>query len=52
MVQMMILSWSGTRLQHMINDENSRFFDQERKKALTVLRSHGVAHADSECGMT
>ncbi|KAJ5462250.1 hypothetical protein N7530_010455 [Penicillium desertorum] len=46
--QMMVLSWSGTRLQHIINDENSSSFDQERKKALTVLRSHGVVHNDSE----
>lgn len=46
--QMMILSWSGKRLQHVINDENSRFFHQERDKALTVLRSHGVVHGDSE----
>ncbi|KAJ6038412.1 uncharacterized protein N7446_005212 [Penicillium canescens] len=48
MAQMMILSWSGTRLQHVINDENSRFFHQERDKALTVLRSHGVVHSDNE----
>lgn len=48
MAQMMILSWSGKRLQYIINDENSRFFHQERDKALTVLRSHGVIHGDSE----
>ncbi|EKV07085.1 metalloprotease m41 ftsh [Penicillium digitatum] len=48
MAEMMVLSWSGTRLQHIINDENSSFFNQERKKALTVLRSHGVVHNDSE----
>lgn len=48
MAQMMILSWSGTRLQHVINDENSSFFHRERDKALTVLRSHGVVHGDSE----
>ncbi|KAG0153446.1 hypothetical protein PDIDSM_2098 [Penicillium digitatum] len=36
------------RLQYIINDENSRFFHQERDKALTVLRSHGVIHGDSE----
>lgn len=45
---MMILSWSGTRLQCVINNENSGFFEKERKKALTVLRSHGVVHSDSE----
>ncbi|KAI3048184.1 hypothetical protein CBS147353_11720 [Aspergillus niger] len=44
----MILSWSGTRLQHAINDGNSHFFQQERDKALTVLRSRGVIHCDSE----
>ncbi|KAI2937975.1 hypothetical protein CBS147321_7505 [Aspergillus niger] len=48
MAQMMILSWSGTRLQHAINDGNSHFFQQERDKALTVLRSRGVIHCDSE----
>ncbi|CAG8908439.1 unnamed protein product [Penicillium egyptiacum] len=48
MAQMMVLSWSGTRLQHVINDENSSFFHRERDRALTVLRSHGVAHGDSE----
>ena len=48
MAEMMVLSWSGTRLQHIINDENSSFFNQERKKALTVLRSYGVVHNDSE----
>ena len=55
MAQMMALSLSGTRLQHIINDEKSSFFNQERKKALIVLRSHGVVHNDSEwrniCGM-
>ncbi|BCR99884.1 uncharacterized protein AKAW2_50226S [Aspergillus luchuensis] len=48
MAQMMILSWSGTRLQHAIDDGNSHFFQQERDKALTVLRSRGVIHCDSE----
>lgn len=48
MAQMMILSWSGARLQHVINDENSGFFEKERKEALAVLRSHGVVHCDSE----
>ncbi|KAJ5041339.1 hypothetical protein NUH16_011175 [Penicillium rubens] len=48
MAQMMILSWSGTRLQHVINDKNSSFFHRERDKALAVLRSHGVVHGDSE----
>ena len=48
MARMMILSWSGTRLQHVINDENSSVFHQERDKALAVLRSHGVLHNDSE----
>jgi hypothetical protein len=48
MAQMMILGWSGTRLQHVINDRNSSFFHQEREKALAVLRSRGVIHGDSE----
>jgi hypothetical protein len=48
MGQMMILSWSGSRLQYVINDENSSFFHQEREKALAMLRSHGVVHGDSE----
>ncbi|KAJ5111794.1 hypothetical protein NUU61_001424 [Penicillium alfredii] len=48
MAQMMILSWSGTRLQRVINYENSSFFEEERKKALAMLRSHGVVHSDSE----
>ncbi|KAJ5265170.1 uncharacterized protein N7525_007338 [Penicillium rubens] len=48
MTQMMILSWSGTRLQHVINHENSSFFHEERDKALIVLRSHGVVHSDGE----
>ncbi|KAJ5959154.1 uncharacterized protein N7479_006304 [Penicillium vulpinum] len=46
--QIMILSWSGTRLQYIINDENSSFFHRERDKALTVLRSHRVVYGDSE----
>ncbi|KAI2886130.1 hypothetical protein CBS63078_11031 [Aspergillus niger] len=48
MAQMMILSWSGTRLQHAIHDGDSRFFHQERDRALTALRSRGVVHCDSE----
>jgi hypothetical protein len=48
MAQMMVLSWSGTRLQHVINDRNSSFYHQEREKALAVLRSCGVIHGDSE----
>ncbi|KAJ6061095.1 hypothetical protein N7444_001791 [Penicillium canescens] len=47
MEQMMILSWSGSRLQHVINDDNSSFH-KECEKALAVLRSHGVVHGDSE----
>ncbi|KAJ5111766.1 hypothetical protein NUU61_001396 [Penicillium alfredii] len=48
MARMMVLSWSGTRLQHVINERNSSFFHQEREKALAVLRLHGVVHGDSE----
>jgi hypothetical protein len=48
MARRTILSWSGTRLQHVINDGNSSFFHQERDKALAVLRSRAVIHGDSE----
>ncbi|KAE8154242.1 hypothetical protein BDV25DRAFT_148143 [Aspergillus avenaceus] len=48
MEHMMILSWSGSRLQYVINNKNLGFFQREREKALTVLRSHGVVHGDSE----
>ncbi|KAJ5544064.1 hypothetical protein N7494_005343 [Penicillium frequentans] len=48
MEQMMILSWSGRRLQHVVNDENLSFFSDKRQQALATLRSHGVAHGDSE----
>ncbi|KAL4866878.1 hypothetical protein BDV12DRAFT_187081 [Aspergillus spectabilis] len=48
MAHMIILSWSGTRLQKIINNENSEFFDKERDKCLAVLRSHGVVHRDKE----
>lgn len=48
MAHMMILSWSGIRLQQVINDENSGFFCKEREKALAILRSHGAGHSDSE----
>ncbi|KAJ5095461.1 hypothetical protein NUU61_004817 [Penicillium alfredii] len=44
----MILSWSRTRLQRANNDANSSFFEEERKKALAVLRSYGVVYSDSE----
>jgi hypothetical protein len=48
MSHMMILSWSGTRLQKIINNENWDYFHKERDKCLTVLRSHGVVHRDKE----
>ena len=48
MEQMMILNWSGKRPQRVINDGDSKFFQQEREKALAVLRLHGVVHSDSE----
>jgi hypothetical protein len=48
MARMMILGWSGIRLQHVIDDKNSSFFDQKRKEVLAVLRSHGMIHRDSE----
>lgn len=45
---MMVLGWSGMRLQHVVNYQDSSFFDQECKEALAVLRSHGIIHGDSE----
>ncbi|KAJ5267854.1 hypothetical protein N7478_010662 [Penicillium angulare] len=48
MAHMMILGWSGIRLQHVVNDQNFGFFDRERVEALAVLRSHGIIHGDSE----
>lgn len=30
----------------MISDDNSTFFEEERRKALTVLQSHGVVHSE------
>lgn len=48
MVQMMILSWSGTQLQYIIINENSSFFGQERDKVLAMLQLHGVVQGDSE----
>ncbi|RAQ36301.1 hypothetical protein DPQ28_11775, partial [Pasteurella multocida] len=38
MAHMMILSWSGTRLQRIIKDENLDFFHKERDKALKSLQ--------------
>ncbi|KAJ5749282.1 uncharacterized protein N7511_010978 [Penicillium nucicola] len=46
MAHMMILSWSGHRIQQIINEENSRFFYAEREKVLKILESHGVFHRD------
>ncbi|GAB0138454.1 hypothetical protein EsDP_00006689 [Epichloe bromicola] len=48
MTHMMILCWSGTRLQSVDIDGNSNFFNQERDKALAMLQSYGVVHCDSE----
>ncbi|KAJ5946329.1 hypothetical protein N7454_003168 [Penicillium verhagenii] len=48
MAHMMILGWSGMRLQHVVNDQNFAFFDRKRKEVLAVLQSHGVTHGDSE----
>ena len=44
----MILSWSGTRLQHVINEGNQDFFNKERARVLGVLRSNGIVHGDTE----
>ncbi|EYE92094.1 uncharacterized protein EURHEDRAFT_427722, partial [Aspergillus ruber CBS 135680] len=48
MAHMMILSWSGTRLQRIIKDENLDFFHKEREKALKSLQKYGVEHKDKE----
>ena len=48
MAHMMILSWSGTRLQRIIKDENLDFFHKEREKALKSLQKYGVEHRDKE----
>lgn len=48
MGHMMILSWSGIRIQSIINEDNSAFFRGEREKLLKLLRSHGVTHNDAE----
>ena len=48
MAHMMLLSWSGTRLQRIIKDENLDFFHKEREKALKSLQKYGVEHKDKE----
>lgn len=48
MSRMMILSWSGIRVQNLINQENSSFFHDERDKLVKTLRSYGVLHGDNE----
>lgn len=48
MAHMMILSWSGTRLQRIINEGNLDFFHKERDRALGALRERGVEHKDKE----
>ena len=48
MTSMMILSWSGVRVQKFINQENSSFFHHERHKLVKTLRSHGIVHDDDE----
>ncbi|KAG5297455.1 hypothetical protein I7I48_06573 [Histoplasma ohiense] len=48
MTYMMILSWSGARLQFVVNDANISFFQEKRDKALAVLLSNGVKHKDKE----
>ena len=45
---MMILSWSGIRVQSIINQKNASFFDNERSRLANVLRSHGVVNEDDE----
>ncbi|KAJ6018692.1 hypothetical protein N7522_000759 [Penicillium canescens] len=46
MAHVMILSWSGVRIQQIINEENSSFFYGKREKVLETLRLHGVVPGD------
>jgi hypothetical protein len=46
MAHMMNLSWSGDRIQQIINEENSSFFYGKREKNLETLRSHGIVHGE------
>ncbi|BCS30693.1 uncharacterized protein APUU_80996A [Aspergillus puulaauensis] len=48
MAHMMVLSWSGTRLQRIISKENLNFFHKERGRALKALKEHGAEHKDKE----
>ncbi|OJJ88979.1 uncharacterized protein ASPGLDRAFT_185768 [Aspergillus glaucus CBS 516.65] len=48
MSHMMILSWSGIRMQNIINKGNVSLFKKERDRLLKVLRSYVVVHGDSE----
>lgn len=48
MTDMMILSWSGIRVQSIINQKNASFFENERSRLANVLRSHGVVNEDDE----
>lgn len=48
MAYMMILSWSGTRIQNIINPQNSDLFHRERERGLKTLRLQGAVHGNSE----
>jgi hypothetical protein len=48
MTLMMVLGWSGIRVQNIVNKENELFLQTKRQSLLQVLQSHGVLHGDSE----
>ncbi|KAE8146486.1 hypothetical protein BDV25DRAFT_169850 [Aspergillus avenaceus] len=48
MTLMMVLGWSGVRVQKIINKENEPFFRAERRQLREVLQPYGVLHGDLE----
>ncbi|KJK62591.1 Chromatin assembly factor 1 complex p150 subunit N-terminal [Aspergillus parasiticus SU-1] len=50
MSYMMILSWSGVRMETLLmqNNANASLFSRERNKLRKILRSHGIVHGDLE----
>lgn len=47
MEHMMVLSWSGTSLADVENNEDVQSFRRKRREVLSVLRSHGMMHLDT-----
>ena len=50
MAHMMILSWSGIRVQNIVNKNKSKmpFFEHEQEKVAEALRAYGAEHCDRE----